>query len=338
MDGHWRFLDPQDRQFQDMRRLPMSGDPTFITLIVFMLASLGICGLACFVLMKTFAHTRRVISRLRDLRSEQSPAPSEAPPESARRRGLSGSIMPAIGSVILRGQEKRVAYLETQFVQAGLLKPYVLPAFFGVKLLLMVSLAILGGLCPYLCGLVSWRWVPFSSLFACSVGMFAPNAWLYHRVKKRQALLGSAIPDALDMLVLCMEGGVSFPAAFQRVIAELQIIHPVLGAELNIVQREIELGLSAGEALKQMGERCGLEEVRDLASLILQAEFSGASVVKALRTHADCSRQERHERASETAQKAAVKVLFPTLLFIFPAIFVVLLGPAAFQIARMFTR
>src|SRR5262249_660115 len=106
---------------------------------------------------------------------------------------------------------------------------------------------------------------------------------------------------------------------------------------MNIVQREMQLGLTAGEALKKFGERCNLEEVRSLSSVLLQSERFGASVVKALRVHADSFRLERQQRAEEMAQKAAVKILFPTLVCIFPAIFIVILGPAARQIAGIFS-
>jgi tight adherence protein C len=151
-------------------------------------------------------------------------------------------------------------------------------------------------------------------------------------------MLRRGVADMLDMLVLCLEGGVSMTAAMQRVTGELHWAHPLLAGEMNIVQRKIALGMSPGEALKQFGDRCALEEVRDLAAVLLQSERFGASVVKALRIHADTSRQERQQRAEEKAQKASVKILFPTLLCIFPAIFIVLLGPAAFQIVAMFSK
>src|SRR5438067_1026350 len=134
--------------------------------------------------------------------------------------------------------------------------------------------------------------------------------------------------DALDMLVLCIEGGLSMNAALQRITGELVHVHPALGEELTLVVQTVNLGLSVGEAVKQLGDRCGLEEVRDLASLLLQSERFGAGVAKTLRTHADSSRTDRQQRAEELAQKASVKILFPMLLFIFPAIFIVLLGPA----------
>jgi tight adherence protein C len=150
--------------------------------------------------------------------------------------------------------------------------------------------------------------------------------------------LRAALPDALDMLVLCLEGGVSFHAAMQRVTDELHAVHPALGEEMSIVQQEILLGLSGGEALRKFAGRCGLPDVRDLSLVLLQSERYGAGLTKALRGFADNVRLQRQQRAEERAHKAGVKILFPTLLCIFPAIFIVLLGPAALQLSRLFAR
>jgi tight adherence protein C len=311
----------------------MFDDPTLASMLVFLVVSVWTCGLGSFLLVKAFGSKRQAVLRLRKLGSEHDFAPAEPTP----RRTAPWAIVTAIGSLVLHGREDRRAGLKNRLLQAGFFGPLALPSFVGIKLFLMFVLWVVGVLGPCLCG-VSWRWAALSAVLAGAIGLLAPEGWLRVHVRNRQALLASAIPDALDMLVLCLEGGVSFTAAFQRVTDELNVIHPLLGAEMNIVQREIELGLTAGEALTHFGERCALAEVRDLASIIRQSEFSGASVAKALRTHADCSRLERQERATEMAQKAAVKILFPTLIFIFPAIFIVLLGPAAFQIAGMFKR
>jgi tight adherence protein C len=140
------------------------------------------------------------------------------------------------------------------------------------------------------------------------------------------------------MLVLCLEGGISLTGAMQRVTAELQSAHPLLGAEMDLVQREMMLGVSVGDRLEKLGARTDLEEMRNLAAVIVQSERFGSSVVRALRIHADTLRQQRQQRAEELAQKAAVKILFPTLLCIFLAIFIVILGPAAFQILAIFSR
>ena len=142
----------------------------------------------------------------------------------------------------------------------------------------------------------------------------------------------------MDILVICLEGGLSLPAALKRVSSELKMVHPALAAELGIVQREIQLGRTSGEALRKMGERSDLEEVRSLASVILQSERLGASLVKSLRVHADTLRVKRQQRAEELAQTAATKMLFPTVLFILPAMFVVILGPAVIHIAQVLGR
>ncbi|MFM7128996.1 MAG: type II secretion system F family protein, partial [bacterium] len=113
--------------------------------------------------------------------------------------------------------------------------------------------------------------------------------------------------------------------------------HFDLSAELNLVQRQIQMGMSPGEALEQLGFRSDLEEIRQLAAVVSQSERFGASITKSLRLAAETLRLRRQQHAEEMAQKAAVKILIPTLLFIFPALFVVILGPAAFQIMEMFS-
>jgi tight adherence protein C len=170
------------------------------------------------------------------------------------------------------------------------------------------------------------------------LGMIGPSFWLDSRKGERQSNFRRALPDALDILIICLEGGLSLQASIRRIATELRTAHPLLAAELAIVEREIQLGRSAGEALHQMGLRTDLEEVRTLASVITQAERFGASLVKSLRVHAETLRLKRRQHAEEMAQKAAIKIMFPTLLFIFPAIFIVILGPAAFQIVEMMAR
>jgi len=170
------------------------------------------------------------------------------------------------------------------------------------------------------------------------VGMIGPSFWLDRRKSERQLAFRRALPDAMDVLVICLEGGLSLPAAFKRVANELRGAHPSLAAELLIVEREIQLGRSTGEAMRQFGERADLEEVRSLASVIIQSERFGASLVRALRVHADSLREKRLQHAEEMAQKAATKILFPTLLFIFPGVFIVILGPAVIHIIELFKR
>jgi tight adherence protein C len=138
------------------------------------------------------------------------------------------------------------------------------------------------------------------------------------------------------VLVICLEGGASLPAALRRLTGEMRTAHPVLADELVIVQREVQLGRTPGEALRELAIRADLEEVRGLTAVILQSERFGASLVRALRVHADTLRGRRILDAEEMAQKAVVKLLFPTVLFILPALFIAVLGPNAILIWEMF--
>jgi tight adherence protein C len=308
-------------------------DRELVSMLAFLGVFLGTGGVAALLLFRHNADRRRARARLRDL--GEPVAPEAGRPGVGR---LARSALPRAGALLAPAKGEARARLHARLTQAGLYSPQALPVYLGVKMVLMVALPVLAALLPHLCGLLSLQRALLASALASGVGLVAPGLWLDHRKKRRQSTFRRALPDALDMIVLCVEGGVSLTAGLQRVTGELQTAHPLLAAELNIVQREMQLGQSAGEALRSFGQRCDLEEVRNLASVLLQSERFGAGVVKALRIHADTSRMERQQRAEEMAQKAAVKILFPTLLCIFPAIFIVILGPAAFQIATMFAR
>jgi tight adherence protein C len=310
----------------------VAGTP-LLSMFVFLAVFAGISSVGVLAYRRLTGDRRRALARLRTL-SADDPAPADK----QSLGELARTTLPKIGAVLLPKRKEAAAHLQRRLLQAGFYNPHALRFFLGMKLLLMMVFPCLAGLLPYGLGVVSLQRAVLLVVSASSVGMLVPGLWLDHQVKKRQRLLRNGLPDALDMLVLCLEGGVSLIAAFQRVTAELQIVHPELGREMNIIQREIQFGLSTGEALRKMGERCGLDDVRDLASVLLQSERFGASVVKALRLHADTWRQERQHRAEEMAQKASVKILFPTLLCIFPAIFIVLLGPAALQMAGLFSK
>jgi tight adherence protein C len=241
------------------------------------------------------------------------------------------TTLPKLGTALMPADEGERTRLSSALIHAGFYGRKTLPIFLGVKLILIVLPAAIGlslgsiGVLPTTEALLGGACLGIA-------GMIGPSFWLDGRKKKRQTTFRRALPDALDLLVICLEGGLSLPGSLKRVGSELRTAHPVLSLELGIVQREIQLGHSPGEALQKMGVRTDLEEIRGLASVIAQAERFGASLVKSLRVHAETLRLKRQQRAEEMAQKAAVKVLFPTLLFIFPAVFVVILGPAAFQI------
>lgn len=181
--------------------------------------------------------------------------------------------------------------------------------------------------------------VEFAMITAISgcVGYLLPRLWLRRRKARRIRVLNRSLPDFLDLLVACVEAGLSLEGALQRVSLELGFAHPLLGQEIARVQAEIELGATPDRALQSCAERTESEVVRSLSRICQQSRRFGVKVSSALRVHADVLRNERELAAEEAAQKAAVKILFPTLLFLFPAIFVVLAGPAAIQISENFS-
>jgi tight adherence protein C len=245
------------------------------------------------------------------------------------------AALPKVGAYLVPKSEDERSKLQTRLVHAGLYSREAMVLFLGVKVFLMVGPALIGGLAG-LVGLVSLQ---AGIVFGCLLGVFGmigPSFWLDAKKAGRQTSFRRALPDALDVLVICLEGGSSLISALRRVSGELSTAHPLLAAELNIVQREVQLGRTVGDALRQFANRVDLEELRSLAAVILQSEKFGASLVKALRVHAESLRQRRVSHAEELAQKAVVKMLFPMVFFIMPALFIAVLGPTGIMILELF--
>jgi tight adherence protein C len=208
-----------------------------------------------------------------------------------------------------------------------------LPHFLGIRVVLLVGAVLAAG------ALGLSRRLPLAPtlMLGCALvalALVGPGLWLDWQKSERQRELRQALPDVIDTITICLGAGLSLPEAIRRVNEELLTVHTLLADEFTIIQREMLLGLSPGEALRKFAARADLLEARDLASVVLHAERYGVSMVNAMRVEADAMRQDRQQRAEEMARKAAVKVLFPTLLLIFPAIFIVTLGPAVYGIMK----
>jgi tight adherence protein C len=290
----------------------------------------AVSGITLLVLLLFAGRRTRIEARLHSVSGK-----GRADPEHATVTEFARSALPKLGATIMPEDKEDRTRLQTRLIHAGLYGRQAMVLFLGAKMALILAPACLGlalgilGVLPIRTGLV------FGALFAI-LGMIGPSFWLDKRKAGRQICFRRALPDALDVLVICLEAGLSLPGALRRVASELQSAHSVLARELSIVQRQMQLGRSAGQALREFADRADLEEIRGLASVIIQAEKFGASLVKALRVHAEALRQKRMFSAEEMAQKAAIKMLFPTIFCIFPGIFVVLLGPVAIQLATVF--
>jgi tight adherence protein C len=226
---------------------------------------------------------------------------------------------------------------QVRLVMAGLYSPSAITALFAAKIILMVVPPLVGALAA-LCGAVTLFHGLFYGCVGGMFGMILPSFWLDHRIKRRHRILRGSLPDMLDVMTVCLEGGLSVPSTIQRVGDELQFAHPMLAGELSIVQRETELGIPIETALRRFADRTGYEGVRPLATFVREAQRHGSDLADALRIHADMLRSQRESDAEEAAQKAAVKILIPTLLLILPAVFVVLAGPAAIRVQEAFSK
>ena len=211
------------------------------------------------------------------------------------------------------------------------------PVFFvGAKLLLAVLMTALIALVPVkFLGFPTVTLLVFYYVLAATCGYYAPVLWLRHAITQRKDALNRAIPDALDLMVVCVEAGLGLDQAIGRVGEEVRRSHPALSDELNLLAMELRTGVSRQEALRNLALRTDLEEVRNLVALLIQTDRFGTSIGQALRVHADSMRTTRRLKAEELAAKLPVKLLFPLVFFIFPSMFIVIIGPAAIKMVRV---
>jgi len=224
--------------------------------------------------------------------------------------------------------QRNIEDLERDLAQAG--RPLDLTAldFLGGRLLAALSVGlVMGGV--VLLFKSSPRLALFSTLAGGFVGFYAPKLWLWTRISRRQSDIERALPDALDMLVVCLDAGLGFDLALLKIA---QRWRHELARELDQVIYEIRAGKPRAEALQDLVERTGVEDIATFVAVILQAEELGVSVAKALRIHAAQMRILRRYRAEELAREAAIKMLFPLVFMIFPALLAVILGPALPQL------
>jgi len=174
------------------------------------------------------------------------------------------------------------------------------------------------------------------ALLAGAIGFFLPGFVLERRIRRRQTQISNGLADALDILIVCVEAGNAIDQAILKAAEELEVSHPVLAHELQLVNIETRAGKPRLEAFRNFADRTKVEDVRSLVAMLVQTDRFGTSVAQALKTYADVLRTKRRQRAEEKAAKLGVKLVFPLVFFLFPALYVVLLGPAVVQYVREF--
>lgn len=243
------------------------------------------------------------------------------------------TVAPIAMRPVMMNKPEEVSRLRMRLANAGFRSERVVTTFLASKTIVAIGMAIVGALYAVAKGSTALNGIG-TALCAAGMGFLAPNLWLSMAVSKRKGLVRDGLPDALDMMVISVESGLGLDAAMQRVGDELRLVHPTLAEELQLVTLESQMGIPRGEAMTNLAKRTDLDEVQALVGTVIQAERFGTSIGKALRNQSNALRTKRRQAAEEKAQKTTVKLMAPLILFIFPAILVVLAGPAALKLIQ----
>jgi tight adherence protein C len=224
-----------------------------------------------------------------------------------------------------------VSAIQKRLARAGYRENSWVNIFYSARVLLPAALCFLATVTRV------YTYAPFFAYtLAAGLGYLAPDFWLSNRIAARQTKLRLGLPEALDLIVVCVEAGLSMDKATMRAAEELRLSQPAIADELNLVYLEQRAGCPRAEAWKHIGERTGAETIRSLASILIQADKLGTSIGKALRAHAETLRTQRRQQAEEQAAKTTVKLVFPLVLLIFPSLFVVTIGPSMINMLESF--
>jgi tight adherence protein C len=284
----------------------------------------------------TMAPAKAVARELEEMRTLQpSPFGSVSRRRRQSRKQKLSDFIQKLGERVERGGLDLKGWGKT-LVQAGYWNPDAARIFFGIRVAVTAGLlfAGLGGgillNARLLTTLVMGLWLG-------GIGWVIPSWYVLRRRRARRLQIHGALADALDLLVACVEAGMGLNQAMVRVAEEIRNISEALSEELSMVNLEIRAGTARDQALRNLAERTGSDDVEALSSTLIQTERFGTSVGRALRIQASSLRQKRRQRAEEAAAKTTIKLVFPLVLFVFPALFVVVLGPAVIQVVRALT-
>jgi len=251
------------------------------------------------------------------------------------RTGWEGTLE-SIGRAVGGSEESAPTRYRQRLIWAGYYEPRTVLLFVGAK----VALGVGFGALYFFYSLAALMVVPMSRLLAVSlilgvIGFFLPDFWLRNRSKVRRSEIVHALPDVLDMLMVCVEAGLGFDAAVVRVAEEPATREGPLHKELLRMHLEVRAGRPRAEALRALADRTGVEELKAVVGAFVQTEKLGTPLGKTLRVHAEAARVQRRHRAEQLAHMAPLKMLFPTVFFLMPAFFLVTLGPSLLGLMRL---
>lgn len=299
------------------------------------LVVVGVASLTAFLLMLGVSYlvlgatdpVRRRLGRIR--------------PEHVKGGRFAVNVSTLVGPVseyVLPKEELERNKMVRQLAHAGFRAPNALSVFYGLKTLLSVVFPLVALVLLQAFTQLSTVQIFFGVMVAAFIGMTIPNMALRSLRERRLKALRNAFPDALDLLVVCVESGLGLAPSLQRVAEELSVSHPELANELAVVNAETRAGVEREVALKNLADRTGLDDIRGLVSLLVQTMRFGTSVADALRVYSEEFRDKRMQKAEEKAAKVGTKLIFPLVLCLFPSFFIVAVGPAVIRIVDAFSR
>lgn len=268
-----------------------------------------------------------VKSRLKEL--------EESDHRSLRADEIKESIL-AKGASLFGVDTNKTSNLARRLEQAGMRKPQAVSNYYGA---LLICATLLGLTAYFICSEFVFSSSARTAIVpgAIVIGALLPSLWLSHMISKRQDEIRRSVPHVLDLMVVCVEAGMSFGAAIQKIAADTGSTYKALSEELRLANQEILVGKSKAEAFRSLADRTGVEDLRSLAITLIQAEKLGTSVANSLRVQAESMRYKRRQRAEELAGKASVKLVFPLVFLIFPQLLVVIAGPAVISFYNNFS-
>lgn len=281
--------------------------------------------IALTVLYYTSVRKNPVRKRLKDM-SVENPAPGHhsKSARSSLTKNVMQIVMPETGD-----QSSTRSWL----IRAGYYAPQSVYDYYSAVILFSIALGLFGGVGAFYFDQIQSR-ILLAAATGLIVGALLPKLWVARKIARRRELIRRAVPNMLDLMVVCVEAGLSVTAAVQKLSDEVGLNCPELRDELRLLNHEILLGKNKGEAFRGLADRTGVEELRSLAVTLIQTEKLGTSVATSLRVLADTMRFNRRQRAEEMANKVSIKLVFPLVLLIFPELLVVLIGPAAITLVR----
>lgn len=297
--------------------------------LLFVAVAAGVYGAGA-----AFSRQRELRDRLEEVGGSMPRAAVEVGSREWRTRVL--KAFAPVAKLAAPHSDEEISKFRQRFLHAGLRHESAPVLFFAAKTVLAIGLPLLGLFLANFTGIkLSGQTPLLLLLILAAIGYYLPNGVLARMTERRQRDLFEAFPDALDLIIVCVEAGLSLDMAIARAGHEIRLRSPVLADELGLVGTELRMGATRERALRNLAARTGVEEISSFVAMMLQADRFGTSIADSLRVQADTLRVRRRQRAEELAAKLPLKLLFPLIFCIFPSLLLVLMGPAMIQIYRI---